>query len=123
MTPLATNWRATLGREVHWTIAYPAVEEAVVAYLTAHPGRLSTGDLVEALWPAADAARQGADAIWARRRIFKALMALAPRGLADFAHKGDIPRRMGKTGIMVSPWLWEAPPEYSSFTTEKPTHD
>lgn len=109
MTP--SQWNIALAPSVAWQSAYADVEKQARAHLTANPcidDGCSTEELVEALYPLRLA--QG-DGILARRRIYKALAALATRGLADCATRGA-PRNLGKTkNTKIRPWLWHEPRE------------
>lgn len=105
---LAHVWNATLAPDVGWKLAYAEVERVSRIMLTARPvpgDGHTTAEMVELLYPEAQARGDG---ILARRRIFKALDALATRGLADCAHRGA--ERKVKHGTrMIRPWRWHEP--------------
>lgn len=106
------HWTAKLVG-VPWREAYASVETVARAYLKAHPllefDTISTQEFVEALFPERLANGEG---ITARRRLFKALMALAEHGLSDCATRGVAQRLFGrKGGPKVRPWRWHAPDE------------
>lgn len=103
------QWNAVLAPAVTWQDAYAAVEEQVRLLLSRYayqrPEGATTAEVVEALYPFGDT--RGLEGLKARARIFKALAALATRGLADCATRGDpVTNKMGKT---VRPWRWHAP--------------
>lgn len=106
MTP--SEWNAVLAPDQDWKPAYAAVEQQVKLLFAHNPlyaqDTLSTAALVEALYPETYARGEGQVA---RRRMFKALQALAPRGLSAYATKG--PAKMNKMRVSVRPWLWRAP--------------
>lgn len=102
--------RELLKRSQSWEAAYSVVEMAAHAYLfTANARDMSTADLVEVLYPEAEA--RGEDGIWERNRVFKALNALATHGLKDCARRG--PAKTNRFGSLVRPWLWSAPGDVS----------
>lgn len=105
MTP--ADWNAALAPHVGWQAAYGTVENAVklaFASPVLDGQTLSTSALVEALYPEQFARGEG---ITARKRIYKALAALATRGLAAYATRG--PERLLKhTNKLVRPWLWHS---------------
>lgn len=110
MTP--QQWNEALAEGVAWQKAYAEVEKQARAHLIANPcfdAGCTTEELVEALYPAKLALGDG---ILARKRIFKALKALATRGLADCASRGPA-RVLGnrKSGVKIRPWLWHDPTE------------
>jgi hypothetical protein len=107
MTP--QEWNAALSANVPWQQAYATVETATRALLNAWPDDEygATSDLVEELYPMKLV--RGDDGVYARKRIFKALMALAPRGLKDCCKKGAPKRRFGNGGPMIQPWEWFKP--------------
>lgn len=91
-----------------WPQAYGVVEVAARALLSEHPAynwqELSTNELVEALYPEAQARGPG---IESRKRLYKALQVLASNGrLTDCCHKGQPKRVMGRE---IRPWRWHAP--------------
>lgn len=106
MSEAAQFWNPLLAPEVHWRDAYPIVEAAVKALLTANPKykglELTTTELVEALYPEEEARGNGAAA---RQRIFRALEALADHGLKHWHYRG--PPRMTRAG-QVRPRVWHA---------------
>lgn len=107
MTP--ADWNLILAPDVPWQKAYASVEASARAHLIANPcfdAGCSTEELVEALYPKRFAIGDG---ILARKRIYKALAALATRGLADCATRGP-ERNLGHTkNLKVRPWLWHEP--------------
>lgn len=106
MTP--QDWNEILAPAKPWQTAYAAVEQYARAHLLANPcfdAGCSTEELVEALYPSRLAIGDG---ILARRRIYKALAALATRGLADCATRGP-ERKLNKIGAKIKPWLWHEP--------------
>lgn len=108
MTPF--DWDKALSPSVSWQEAYATVGRMARAHLEHNPmldGDMSTADLVDALYPEEWARGEG---ITARKRIFKALAALATRGLADCCHRGP-ERKLRHSGKMVRPWLWHSPRE------------
>lgn len=120
---MATNWEKALAPDVEWREAYAYVAEYTRTILTGYDGPdLTTGQLVERMWPKAPG-----DPGYQRQRLFKALMALAPRGLADCCHRGaERPRghfggKAGKVKPIVRPWLWHAPGERHFEAVMRPT--
>ena len=97
------EWNAALHPDQHWKAAYAVVEREVRSFLAGEWERLSTNDLVERLYPAAQA--RGEAGIAARVRLYKALATCAKHGLADCASKGKAKARFGK---QVLPWEWHA---------------
>lgn len=63
---------------------------------------LTTGQLVERIYPIALAKKEGHEA---RTRFFQVLMYAAPRDLSDCAMRGPARRMRGKTKT-IKPWLW-----------------
>jgi hypothetical protein len=105
-----TDFNAALAPAVEWREAYAAVEREARALLILNGDpreNYTTAEMVEALYP--EALARG-DGITARKRIFKALAALATKGLADCATRGE-PRKLRHANKMVRPWLWHAPAE------------
>lgn len=96
------QWSDVLSRSVPWQIAYSAVATEVKALLTGRVDPVTTGALVEELFPIAEA--RGPDMLRARRRLFAALDANATRELACFARRG--PDRKTRWRTTVRPWLW-----------------
>mgnify|MGYP003559721779 FL=1 len=109
MTP--AQWNALLAPAVPAIEAYKSVEEAARLHLSMNPlfteVGITTNELVEALYP--EALARG-DGVLARARIYKALAALATRGLADCATRGQ-PRKLKHMNKTVRPWLWHEPGE------------
>lgn len=107
MTP--TDWSIILGPQVEWPDAYAAVEREARAWLTRQDefSDYTTTELVEALYPEQFARGDG---IKLRKRMFKALAALALHDLADCCTKGT-PRRLKHSKKMVTPWNWHSPRE------------
>lgn len=100
------QWNAVVGPAVTWRDAYALVEEqARLHFRKLGAECLSTGAVVEALYP--ELAARGEVGVKARARIFKALAALAERGLVDCATRGEL--RLNGMGRNVRPWLWHAP--------------
>lgn len=102
------EWNHILQPGTPWRTCYDQVEFHTRLYLkdTLNAGDLiSTNTLVEALYPARFAKGEG---ITARRRMYKALAALATHGLADCCTKG-VETKFGRSAKMVRPWLWHAP--------------
>lgn len=113
------DWRGlqvALAADNGWQSAYAYVEETVrerlsdpdtVARLHLEADTLSTTALVELLWPEQFAKGDG---ITARKRLYKALKALATRGLADCAERGVSEERViGGVKRFARPWRWHAP--------------
>lgn len=104
-----SEWATILAPTVAWQACYPIVEgevRAKCADLLAGE-TLSTNDLVEQMYPEALARGEG---ITARRRLYKAIAALAPRGLSDCCSRGE-PRKLRHAAKLVRPWLWHMPSE------------
>lgn len=102
------EWNMILRPDAPWRDAYATVETSVRDYVqrVLNAGDLiSTNTLVEALYPARFAKGEG---ITARRRMYKALAALATHGLADCCTKGA-ETKFGRSHKPVKPWLWHAP--------------
>lgn len=116
-----TEWCAKLDRASPWQDAYAFVEQEARSYLAGFPPerRIATEQLVESLF--SEKLARG-PAAYVRQRIFKALAALATRGLADCVRRGvEKQNRMGQT---IRPWTWGAPqvefnPEYEVPRTVK----
>jgi hypothetical protein len=110
MTPII--WTEAHRSKPTWQAFYPYVAQQTRAYLRAHPlaedGTLSTHELVEVMFPEQLAVGEG---IVARRRIYKALMALTIRDLADCCTRGPKQKLFGPTkgGPAVRPWRWHQP--------------
>lgn len=105
MTHGPAFWNVTMAEAVPWQEAYKAVEMAARDKLAGIERTLTTNELVEELYPEQFAREAG---ITARKRIYKALAALATRGLADCASRGE-PRKLRHAKKLVRPWLWHAP--------------
>jgi hypothetical protein len=103
MTP-PTEWNAILSPSQHWKEAYPKVERRVREHLADQWEDFTTAELVERLYPVAQA--RGDVGLAARQRLFKALMTLATHGLADCASKSKIAKRVA--GQQVYGWRWHA---------------
>lgn len=101
MTP--AQWTELLADKT-WPEAYPLIENLVRATLAnvSADRSWSTEELVESLFP--KALCKG-DQLYVRTKFIRALMALAPRGLADCCHRGP-PRKMRGLGRVIKPWLW-----------------
>lgn len=114
MTLRPFDWNAALHPGVNWKQAYATVAlEARAHLLKLDPSRepLSTNELVEALYPEALSRGEG---ITARKRIYKALFALAEHSLADCATQGAAYKnRMGQTR---RPWSWHYPKEPDQYS-------
>lgn len=110
MTP--QQWTQAMADTVPWQVCYPEVARITRAWLAASPvaeiDTLSSQELVEAMFPENLAVGPG---ITARRRIFKALMALATRDLHDCCTRGPKQKMFqgGKSGPAIHPWRWHAP--------------
>lgn len=102
------KWNEVLDPAVEWRVAYPMVAERVREMLDPlPPGEvMTTTDLVERLYPAALAL--GTDGILARRRMFKAVLAMTTRDLARYASRGPERKIRGKVS---QTWVWHAPGE------------
>lgn len=104
---LPNEWNAAMNG-TPWQDAYAAVEREVKAAFAHNPllehDTLSTSGLVEVLYPETYARGDGA---LARRRIFKALQALATRGLSAYASQG--PSKLNRMKVSVRPWFWRQP--------------
>lgn len=107
---IAHEWNAGLAPDIGWQIAYAVVEREVKALFAANPlyehDTIGTSELVEALYPETYVRSDEARA--ARQRIFKALQALATRGLSAYAFQG--PEKLNRMKVRVRPWFWRAPP-------------
>jgi hypothetical protein len=105
------QWDVALHPAVSWKTAYNAVEIAVTSLYLTDPKDRSTTELVETLYPVADA--RGPEGVKARKRMFKALTALAERGLAPYATR--LPARKAVySDRLIRPWLWHAPRDTAS---------
>lgn len=94
-----------LAPDRHWREAYAAVKKSVVQFLSEHGDKkFSAIELVEAMMPAAET--RGAGANTARRRMFKALRALAHMELKEWVTKGA-PRKV--FGKLTAVNLWSKP--------------
>lgn len=110
---------AALQPTIPWSVAYAAVEAAVTATLSdpdviarlhLEQQTLSTKELVELLWPETLARGPG---ITTRKRLFKALAALATRGLSPYCTQGE-PTRNKRLGRDIRPWRWHSKKERSA---------
>lgn len=104
----AEQLTAALAPDVPWAECYARIEADARTLLTRYhwqrPAGVTTVELVEALFP--EAWVEGPAGIAARKRVFKALAALATRGLSDCATKGEpVKRKFG----MIRPWVWNKP--------------
>lgn len=110
MTP--NDWNRLLAPAVPWQEAYAVVAREARAYLIAlKPAgveTMSTMDLAAGLYPPQD--MRGEVGVAARKRIFKALAALAKHELDDCVVKGE-PRaaKIGGKTVTARPWRWRAP--------------
>lgn len=108
MTP--ADWNTVLAPTMGWQAAYAVVEREAREFLSrqlasTQPATFTTSELAEALYP--EKLARG-DGITARKRLFKALAALATHDLADCASRGE-PRKLKHTNKTVRPWIWHAP--------------
>lgn len=103
---MAADWRTILNEFEHWQDAYPRVAKPVRLYLKLLDDNelISTGELVDWLWPPHLRTEEG-DATIARR-LYKALNALHKHQLADCVRYGT-PRRL--YGKIATPMLWTRP--------------
>lgn len=107
MTP--EQWNKALAPEVPWPEAYAVVEREVRALLTAERGCVfATAEVVQEIYQEHPTSHDpvGMDA---RRRIFKALRALATRGLKDCCTKGEPEPSTTFAGRTIQRWRWHAP--------------
>jgi hypothetical protein len=105
MTP--DEWNNLLAPSVPWRQAYQSVGREARAYLeiTQPDGDgLTTAQLVECLYPADDA--RGSAGLVARKRMFRALAALADHDMKDWCTRGE--KRRNKFGKEVLPVRWRA---------------
>lgn len=107
----AHEWNRALHANVPWQEAYATVEREARQVLSFHGSlfageTLTTDELVETLYKEADARGDG---ILARKRIYKALLALATHGLADCATRGEERALKHNRNKIIRPWLWHAP--------------
>ena len=115
MTPV--DWNVLLAPTVPWQDAYATVEREARRMLTAYlepAATVSTTHLADMLYPPDQ--MRGEAGIAARARIFKALAALAEKGLSDCASRGaPMQKKAWRAGKLqqttVRPWLWHAPRE------------
>lgn len=116
MTP--KQWTEVLAPDEPWQKAYAVVATEARAMLSDNvlfAGKeVSTGVLADSLFPVTFARGDG---ILARRRLFRALLALAPRELADCCHRGEA-KRMRHSTRLIRPWIWHAPRERNSEAEE-----
>lgn len=119
------DWANMLRGDVPWATAYAEVAKVVRQWLMAHPiaedHSISTHDLVEGMFPESLAVGDG---IYARRRLYKALMAQATRGLADCCTRGPATKKFGpsKGGPTIRPWKWHQPSQPNSEHVSKCPH-
>lgn len=113
MTP--AQWTELLA-DKSWPEAYPLIEKLVRATLAnvSADRSWSTEELVNCICPKAacpPAHPQSSNKLGqpehadTRDKLFRALKALAPRGLADCCHRGPA-RKMRGIGRIIRPWLW-----------------
>ncbi len=105
---LKANWAGVLAPDQDWTEAYPIVADAVRTELdTRQADDTSTKQLAEWLWPRPVVSGNGIDpaAIAARRRLFKALGALAQHDLKDYATRGPVVKNK-RFNRPVQHWRW-----------------
>ena len=113
------DWRGlqtALAADNAWQGAYEYAEESVrerlsdpdtVARLHLEQDTLSTNQIVELMWPEQFAKGDG---ITARKRLYKALKALATRGLADCCERGpQVEVVIAGVKRFARPWRWHAP--------------
>ena len=101
------EWNNLLAPEIDWRSCYPQVAgevRKVLSHLGTGEDR-TTQELVSALYPEELAVGPG---ILARRRLFRAIMALAATDLVDCCYKGA-PRYLRHTRKQVRPWIWHTP--------------
>lgn len=96
-----------LAQDVPWQDCYPVVEGFARQYLATLDATdtISTNDLTEALWPEKQAIGDG---IYARKRVTKALVAMASKSMSDCCYKGE-PERLPRVGTMIQRWKWHVP--------------
>lgn len=108
-----------LAEDVPWPDCYHRLEHEVRVALTqadVPPDRpIYTAQLVAGLYPPDDGTDSQPHTGRAKQRMFRGLMALATRGLADCATRGKVPLRPGSSrtgaygGSPRFPWLWHRP--------------
>lgn len=102
--PTPQQWNTALS-DKSWQLAYAYVEANVREFLRDQISlAYSTRELVEAIYPQQFARGDG---ILARKRIFKALTALATRGLADCCTRGE--PKLNRMKQTIRPWIWHEP--------------
>ena len=120
-------WHYNLRREVHWKDAYAFVERHARHFLESEPTgkNWTTTELVEFLYPWG-VEPNDPEEHHVRQRIFKALAALATRGLSDCASRGT-PRQLGQLDAKgtpevktIRPWLWHSPTSPNPESVAKP---
>jgi hypothetical protein len=127
------DWRGlqtALAADNDWQGAYAYVEESVrerlsdpdtVARLHLEQDTLSTNQIVELMWPERFAKGDG---ITARKRLYKALKALATRGLADCCERGpQVEVVIAGVKRFARPWRWHAPKPPAYATGPFPADD
>lgn len=106
----ALEWDVALAPNIPWQNAYALVEKSARLHLLHNPkidgDTLSTAAFVEIIY--AESSMRGDAGLYARRRIFKALAALATRGLSDCCTRGP-EKHIGRTKRTGRPWFWHAP--------------
>jgi hypothetical protein len=109
MTP--PEWNVALAPESDWHKAYAAAQNAAMAWLETQPPDMtfSTNELIEALYPAALAKGDG---IFARRRMFRGIIAGANnnKSIAPYVTRSAPVMHPG-FHKMVRPWIWHRPAE------------
>lgn len=101
-----SEWNAAMNG-TSWQTAYKVIE-VEVATLSWPSDYLTTGELVEEMYPLKYAEGVGS---LARNRIFKGLKQLMTRGLQGYCTPSTIPNKYGKYG-----WRWHAPDRPSANT-------
>jgi hypothetical protein len=123
--PTVGEWATLLAPDVEWLHAYPRIAGAARLYLSGlkEGERITTSQLGEALMPyirctVADKELGNDKRARARQRLFKGLMALATRALADCCERGaprPVGRRPKADAKVIQPWLWHAPTGVPNF--------
>lgn len=98
------NWNKLINVDVPWQKAYPEVEKAAKEVLQKQKNPISTGDLVEILYPAKEARGRH---VKTRNRLFQALTALSKHGLRNWWFPG--PDKRSRFGTNWNPKLWKDP--------------
>ncbi len=104
MTP--EFWNAALAPTVGWREAYGTVVREAKAILMDQKVPISTGDLVEILYPEAEAKTPQAEK--ARQRIFKALQGASEHGLKGWWTHSE-PEKLRHLGAFVKRKRWHQP--------------